>query len=184
MLERILPKAKSFVKDISGNNDVFIDATCGNGYDTKFLAELAEEGYVYSFDIQQKAIDSAKTLTHDLNNIQFILDSHAKVDQYVKSDVKAVMFNLGYLPKGDKSVTTLPDSTIEALHKLFDLLSTGGRIVIVVYHGHPAGVMERDALLHELGGWSQENCQVLEYRFINQQNSAPFIICIEKLKNL
>lgn len=183
MLERILPKSKSLIESISAPGDIFIDATCGNGHDTKFLSELATDtGHVYSFDIQQAAIDSARENTDGHTNITFIKDSHANVQEYVSSAVTGAMFNLGYLPKGDKSITTTPDSTLTALHHIFELLKIGGRIVIVVYHGHPEGKIEKDALIEQLHLWPQNICQVLEYRFINQQNHAPFIICIEKLK--
>lgn len=184
MLERILPKAKSLIKEIASDGASFVDATCGNGHDTKFLAEIAgSTGHVYSFDIQQVAIDTARENTAGYNNITFTKDSHSEVDQYVEPPIKGAMFNLGYLPQGDKTITTTSKSTITALYKLFYLLEIGGRIVLVVYHGHPEGKIEKDALLEELDKWPQSAAQVLEYRFINQQNNAPFIICIEKLKD-
>ncbi len=181
MLERILPKAKSLVKEIAAQNDILIDATCGNGHDTKFMADLAgPSGKVYSFDIQEEALDNAKTLTEGLSNIHYILDSHANVDKYINENVKAAMFNLGYLPKGDKSITTKSDSTLEAITQIFGILEPGGRIVIVVYHGHPGGKEEKDALYDFLMQLPPKEANVLEYRFINQKNSAPFIFCIEK----
>lgn len=185
MLERILPKAKSLIKDIASDGASFVDATCGNGHDTKFLAEIAgSTGHVYSFDIQQIAIDTARENTAGYENVTFIKHSHSEVNQYVGQPIRGVMFNLGYLPQGDKTITTTSQSTITALYKFFDLLEIGGRIVLVVYHGHPEGKVEKDALLAELEKWPQNAAQVLEYRFINQQNNAPFIICIEKLKEL
>ncbi len=44
------------------------------------------------------------------------LDGHQHVDQYVET-LKAAIFNLGYLPSADKSVITLPATTIEAMEK-------------------------------------------------------------------
>lgn len=184
MPERILPKAKSFIEEIAENNSVYIDATCGNGHDTKFLAALSGTKHVYSFDIQQTAISQAKENTKDFDNITFIKDSHAEVSKYVDVPVKGAMYNLGYLPKGDKSITTTPESTIRSLHQIFNLLEVSGRIIIVVYHGHPEGKVEKDALFNVLSTWPQYVAQVLEYRFINQQNNAPFILCIEKLKDM
>jgi 16S rRNA C1402 N4-methylase RsmH len=184
MLDKILPKAKQLIEETSPEGGRFIDATCGNGHDTKFLADLAgEKGHVYSFDIQQEAIESARQNTVQYKNITFINDSHANIDQYIDTMLNGAMFNLGYLPKGDKNITTQAESTIEALYKIFNQLEVGGRIVLVVYHGHPEGQIEKEALLSELSTWTQESAQVLEYRFINQKNHAPFIICIEKIKN-
>lgn len=181
MLKRILPKAKSLIEEITVENDNLIDATCGNGHDTKFLAALTgPSGKVYSFDIQEEAINNAKKLTRGLTNIQFIQDSHANAENYISSNVKAAMFNLGYLPKGDKSITTKSESTLKAVSRIFGSLVPGGRIVIVVYHGHPNGKEEKDALYDFLSDLPQDKAKVLEYRFINQQNNAPFIFCIEK----
>lgn len=181
MLEKILPKAKSLVEDIAAENDIFVDATCGNGHDTKFMADLAgPSGKVYSFDIQEDALNNAKNLTGDLTNIRYILDSHANAEKYLEENIKAAMFNLGYLPRGDKSITTKSDSTLKAITHIFDALLPGGRIVIVVYHGHPGGKEEKDALYDFLSQLPQHKANVLEYRFINQRNNAPFIFCIEK----
>jgi len=181
MLENILSKAKSLIEEITEENDILIDATCGNGHDTKFLASLTgPSGKVYSFDIQDGAINNAKKLTQGMTSIQFIKDSHANAKNYISSNVKAAMFNLGYLPKGDKTITTKSESTLKAVTQILDLLVPGGRIVIVVYHGHPNGKEEKDDLEYFLSTLSQDKAKVLEYRFINQKNNAPFIFCIEK----
>lgn len=182
-MERVLPYAKRLAKEIVQPGDTVVDATCGNGHDTLFLAELAGiDGHVLSFDIQSQAIEKAKELCHPLENIEFILDSHANIDEYLKdsSIIKTAMFNLGYLPKGDKSITTTYKSTIAAIEGIFKRLCSGGRIVIVVYHGHPEGKEEKEALTGFLSRWPQKEAQVLEYRFINQRNDAPYILCIEK----
>ena len=51
-----------------------------------------------------------------LDNVELLLTGHENVDQYVES-IKAAIFNLGYLPSADKSVITLPATTIEAMEK-------------------------------------------------------------------
>lgn len=182
MLNRILPHAKLLASEIIEPTDILIDATCGNGHDTQFLAGLVPKGKVYSFDIQQAALDSAIQKTTAYTNIEYILDSHANVDAYIHTPVKAAMFNLGYLPSGDKSITTQAGSTLAAIDKIFNLLSIGGRIIIVVYHGHESGKDEKAALEHHLNQYDQKFAQVLRYEFINSKNSAPFLLVIEKLK--
>lgn len=184
MLMRILPAAKKLLEESVSAGDTLVDATCGNGHDTKFLSDLTgPAGKVYSFDIQKIAIDNARKLTAGLDNIEYILDSHSRIKNYIDTPVQAAMFNLGYLPRGDKSITTESESTIEALTQLFEILKPGGRIVIVVYHGHENGKNERDALYDYLSGVPQKDANILEYRFINQQNNAPFILCMEKTHN-
>ena len=76
-------------------NDCAVDFTCGNGFDTKFLASHFKE--VYAFDIQEQAILNSKTFCADYHNIQFVLDSHKNVKKYVTS-MDAGIFNCGYLP--------------------------------------------------------------------------------------
>ncbi|CEA00918.1 Ribosomal RNA small subunit methyltransferase H [Jeotgalicoccus saudimassiliensis] len=181
MLQRILPAGKDFIKEIVTAENTLVDATCGNGHDTGFLAGLVPDGHVYSFDVQAEAIDSARE-KYNGDNITFVHDGHENISQYVKAPVRAGIFNLGYLPGGDKSITTAYDTTIAAVTGLFELLSPGGRIVIVVYHGHDSGKVERDALLETLSAWPQDKAQVLRYQYINQKNNAPFLLVIEKLK--
>ncbi|QQD85177.1 class I SAM-dependent methyltransferase [Jeotgalicoccus sp. ATCC 8456] len=179
MLKKILPTAKEYIEEIIEPTDHVVDATCGNGHDSQFLSSLVPKGTVYSFDIQKDAILKAKE-TYPAPNIHFIQDGHENVDQYIQENIKAAIFNLGYLPGGNKSITTIPETTVTALNKLFTLLSVGGRIAIVVYHGHESGKIERDQLINELSKWPQDTCQVLEYKYINQKNHAPFLLLIEK----
>lgn len=179
MLQKIITTAKSYLEDITLPTDTVIDATCGNGHDTAFLSQLVKQGHVYSFDIQKEALENAQE-KYTLDNVTYIHDGHEHVSQYVTSPVKGAIFNLGYLPGGDKAITTNFPTTKLALEEIFKLLAPHGRIAIVIYHGHPSGQTERDALLSELAMWPQDSATVLQYQYINQKNNAPFLILIEK----
>ena len=50
--------------------------------------------------------------------------------------------------------------------------------------GHENGKVEKEALLNELQNLDQKEAEVLVYQFINQKNNAPFIIAIEKRKEI
>ncbi len=52
--------------------------------------------------------------------------------------------------------------------------------MIVIYHGHPEGKVEREYLLRYVKSLDQNIAHVLEYKFLNQKNNPPFIIAIEK----
>ena len=84
------------------------------------------------------------------NNVKLIQDGHENIKKHIdiqfKGQIDAAIFNLGYLPKGDKSIVTRPETTIKAINAIFDYLSVEGIIVLVIYHGHE-GQVERDALL-------------------------------------
>ena len=63
-------------------------------------------------------------------------------DVFATGGVAAVMFNLGYLPGGEKSIITEIRSTLPALAAAASLLRTGGILSVVAYPGHPGGDLE------------------------------------------
>ena len=67
--------------------------------------------------------------------------------EYVNEEVKAVVFNLGYLPKGNHEIMTTPETTIVAIEKSLELLSDDGIIAVIIYHGGDSGFHERDELI-------------------------------------
>lgn len=182
-MKRPIEFAHTLLIDSVNEGDTVIDATCGNGNDTLFLAKLTgESGHVYAFDIQQDAITRTKELTKDYNHVHLIHDSHANLNQYLQesSTLDGAIFNLGYLPKSDKTIITLAESTIEAITSMLKILNKNKRIVIVVYHGHEGGKEEKNAVLEFVQSLNQKEFSVLQYGFINQKNNPPFVIGIEK----
>ena len=179
-MKRPLEMAHDFLAQVITQEDIVVDATMGNGHDTLFLAKLAKQ--VFAFDIQEQALEKTRERLHQagLENASLILRGHETVDQYV-SEVKAAIFNLGYLPSADKSVITQPQTTIEALEKLCQLLVKGGRIAIMIYYGHEGGDVERDAVLDFVSQLPQQEYTATIYRTLNQINN-PFLIMIEKLE--
>ena len=158
--------------------DLVIDATCGNGYDTLFLATLVgNNGVVHAYDIQEQAIINAKNLTKDFNNIIFHHESHENINY---ENIKAVIFNLGYLPKGDKSITTTYESTKNIIMKLVESYNVNKNmlILIVVYVGHIEGNKE-STWLEEFTSSLDTSYMCCKYQPINQHNS-PYILTIEK----
>ena len=187
-LERILPFARSLLEKAFIPDTVAVDATLGNGHDTYFLAKLASgTGHVYGFDIQDQALQATKERLAKENlsdRVTLIHRGHEEVKDFIpqsaKGKVTAAIFNLGYLPGGDKSIVTKPETTISAIEQLLELLAVEGIIVLVIYHGHEEGAIERDKLLQYVKELDQEKAHVLRYQFENQKNNAPFIIAIEK----
>ena len=180
-MKRPLEMAHDFLAEVVTKEDIVVDATMGNGHDTLFLAKLAKQ--VFAFDIQEQALEKTQERLHQagLKNASLILQGHETVDQYV-SEVKAAIFNLGYLPSADKSVITQPQTTLEALEKLCQLLAKGGRIAIMIYYGHEGGDVERDAVLDFVSQLPQQEYTATIYRTLNQINNPPFLVMIEKLE--
>lgn len=188
MLQNILTFAHTLLEKSLKDGDTAIDATCGNGYDTLFLSSIVgPAGKVYAFDIQKQAIEATAEKLQENNsshNVSLIHDTHALVNQYISEAVYGgAIFNLGYLPRSDKSIITKADSTISALDAILLKLKPQGLVVLVIYYGHPGGKEEKEAILAYASQLDQKNYQVLQYKFINQQNQAPFIIAIEKKKH-
>lgn len=178
-MDKILEFSKRIIKDKANKELNAIDMTCGRGNDTLFLSTLFKK--VYSFDVQEEAINSSRELTKDKQNIDYILDNHKNVDKYVKDKVGLVIYNLGYLPKGDKNITTCAFDVIESLEKVTNLLESKGVIIITVYPGHPAGALESVEIDKYLRKYNQKMFEVLKYEFINQINNPPYLYVIEKL---
>lgn len=192
-----LEMAHWMLKDIIKTNDVVVDATMGNGYDTQFLAELGAN--VYAFDVQEEALNATEKRLDDagiknqifkknLSNlltepsVNLVLSGHEKLSEYVKEPIKAAIFNLGYLPKTDKSVVTRADTTLTALDALTNQLVVGGRIAIMIYYGHEGGMEEKDAVIKWTSNLPQKDWEVTSYAPLNQIHTPPILVLIEKRK--
>lgn len=186
MIQSPLSFNHSLLKDFLEKGHTVIDATVGNGHDFLFLLKhIGPTGKAYGFDIQQAAIDSTEEACQSLKSApsyQLIHDSHANILQYVEKDsVHAIMFNLGYLPKGDKSIITKPDSTIDAIAAGLKALKQNGIMTLMIYYGHEGGNDERIAVENYLTSLNQKAYTVMRYQPLNQQNTPPYLIIIEKL---
>ncbi len=187
-LERILPFARQLLEKAVKPGDITIDATLGNGHDTLFLAQLVgDNGRVYGFDIQQEAIENTKEqlTTHELNDrVTLFKQGHETVMSVIPpvhhGKITGAIFNLGYLPGGDKEIVTRPKTTILALNQILDMMAPEGILVLVIYHGHPEGAVERDYLIRYVETLDQNYVHVLRYQFMNQLNNPPFVIALEK----
>lgn len=177
--------SKGICQSKLANGDTAVDCTMGNGNDTAFLCSLVgEKGKVYAFDIQEEAVISTRKRLKELNILErseLILDGHETIDKYIKETVKLVIFNLGYLPKGNHSITTKKETTLVALQKCLCLLEPNGIILIIIYPGHENGKFEKEALESYTASLSQKDYNVVKISFQNQINFPPELICIEKV---
>lgn len=163
-------------------NDILVDATMGNGYDTLFLAQHSK--YVYAFDIQEQALIETQKLIkkNDIKNVTLIKDSHENILNYVR-EFKGVVFNLGYLPHGDKSITTKKDITIKTIQTILPILKADGFVLLVVYTGHEQGMEESIGLETYFNSINQNSYKILKTNLPFQDNNPPFIYFILKVKD-
>lgn len=155
-----------------------IDATLGNGHDSNYLSSLFN--HVYSFDILDEAIATSKKLNYHNNNITYIKDGHQNLDKYNISNVSLVIYNLGYLPGYDKTITTLFETTIISLKKSVNMINSNGKIIIVIYTGHDNGKIESLHIKEYVQQLDKYKFDVIEHKLINKDNNPPYIIEIRK----
>ena len=165
--------------------DTVVDATMGNGHDTLFLAEqVGAEGRVYAFDIQESALESTRQLLEEhgmSGRVTLQCRSHAEMTGAVPSGLAAAVFNLGWLPGGDHSVTTRCDSTKKAVLSALELLKPGGIVTVCAYPGHEEGNRELEMLAGLLSGLSNRTYNALRQTFLNAGPGAPECFIIQKL---
>lgn len=177
--------AKKIISQLVSEGDIVVDCTVGQGHDTLTLSrQVGDLGKVYGFDIQAMAIDMAKDRLKSegaYKNVVLINDGHENIDEYIDEEVKLVMYNLGYLPRGDKSIVTKASTTLESIKKSLDLLKKNGLLLITCYTGHKGGFSEKEAVEKFLKKLDQKKYSVLEFNFMNQKNNPPILYGIEKL---
>jgi tRNA1(Val) A37 N6-methylase TrmN6 len=161
-----------------------IDATAGNGIDTLFLAErVTKTGKVYAFDIQKNALEKTKALLNEaghLKQVSLIHDSHENIKDYVEGPLHSVIFNLGYLPGGDKSIITEKESSLQSLRYCVEVLVPGGVIAIVAYPGHAGGNQEACAIEAYLAKLPSPPWYVLSWKRVNGTGKAPYFLLAQK----
>ncbi|MCL2518870.1 MAG: class I SAM-dependent methyltransferase [Oscillospiraceae bacterium] len=159
---------------------IAVDYTMGNGHDTLMLAELFE--CVYAFDIQEKALENTGKLLSEHNYLDkctLILDSHSNAKKYITEPVNAGIFNLGYLPGGDKTLTTRAETTIKAVEAAVDLMADGGIVFIAVYPGHEEGKLEGELLEKKYAELDRRNYCFSSFKILNSP-SSPYFLIIER----
>ncbi|WP_428562428.1 MAG: tRNA (mnm(5)s(2)U34)-methyltransferase [Solidesulfovibrio sp. DCME] len=169
--------------------DIAVDATAGNGHDAVFLARhVAPNGLVHCLDIQPAALDStrARLAAAGLADMARLHDAgHERLGDIVpaadRGRVRAVVFNLGYLPGGDATVTTRPVTTLAALEAARRVLCPGGALAVVCYTGHPGGADEARAVAAWCAGLPFAAWRAARYELVNKPGDAIVSFFVENI---
>lgn len=166
-------------KEHIASGDLVIDATAGNGFDTLFLAEaVGLSGKVIAIDIQEKAISvTTKRLEEAgfLDRASLHLGSHTDICEIADGGVpSAIIFNLGYLPGGDRALITRTEQTLPALAAAVEILRPGGCLAVICYPGHLGGDAEAIAVENFIS--SARNLRTARYGLIANGSPAPFLL--------
>lgn len=174
-----------FMADHIRAGDVCIDATAGGGRDTLFLCRLVgDSGRVLAMDIQPQAVTRTRALLQQegVSHIaRVVLDCHSHLGEYAQPEsVDGIMFNFGWLPGGDHTVFSTPDTSIAAVTAGLELLRSGGVMSLCIYHGRENGTAERDALLAFLPTLDSRRYTVIRGDFVNRTGDVPIPVFIIK----
>lgn len=177
-----LELTKSYWKKHLSAEDIAIDATCGNGYDTLFLAQLPCRA-VFGIDIQPEAIESTKKILEKhgaADRVSLYCCSHQSFEQLkISLSPKLIVYNLGYLPKGNKNFTTQTETTLASLESAINILGDQGAVSITCYPGHSEGEREEKAILSWAQSLSPKQWLVCHHRWLNRERS-PTVFWIQK----
>jgi hypothetical protein len=188
--------AHNLIRDVLHPGDTAIDATVGNGHDTVFLVEQVNpSGRVFGFDSQQAAIDSTWLKVESCcctgekaslrpECLTLIHASHADMAEHIPlqyhGKISAIMFNLGYLPGGDKSIITQTDTTLTAINIAVRLLSSNGIMTILAYPGHQGGDLETDQVNNWCKQLDKDQFKINIVCSPGNKESAPRLFMIHK----
>ena len=153
---RLTTLAHDILRAVTPPGACTVDATAGNGHDTLFLARsVGATGYVLAVDRQAQAIAatneaiaaaridaSVTTVVADHRHLATLIDAHCT------EAPTTIMFNLGYLPGSDKTLTTSAATTLPALDAALARLNpSAGVLSVMTYRAHPGGLAEHTAVL-------------------------------------
>lgn len=167
---------------------ILVDGTARNGWDTLYLTQSSpKDAQVLSFDIQTLALESAKKLvekeySEGLGKITFICSNHRNFQEYIKAPIDIAMMNLGYLPNGDKSLTTQAEDSLETIAQLMARLRLRGAISVTCYPGHPEGKKEYEVISDFLAAISSKEFQIMRIEKWNHIAESPIAFLIERIK--
>lgn len=176
--------AHHFLRTVVRAGDRVVDATCGNGNDTLMLARLVGAGgRVWGFDLQEDAITATAALlvAHGCRaQVELTAAGHEQLLHFVREPVTAVVFNLGFLPGGDREIITRAETTVASLKQAVSLLVPGGMVTVAVYPGHPGGDEESVAVEQWVSGLPPETFNAWRSRQLNRSDSAPYLLLVER----
>ena len=86
------------------------------------------------------------------------------------------MFNLGYLPGGDKNITTMRETTMPAIEAAISMLDRDAILSIAIYPGHEEGDLEGKMVTEYLSGLDRFTYSIAQIKIINSPTSPYFMI--------
>lgn len=183
---RLTDMAQLIVRHAVKPGACVIDATVGNGHDTRFLAGLVgPTGTVIGFDIQAPALQVAQQRLAGLAQVKLLHAGHERLTECLPApahgQLSAVMFNLGYLPWASKAIITQSHTTLQALTQALEHLTISGVITLILYPAHPGGDEEAASVQTYVSQLSSAFAVTTCAR-ANATVPAPSLLIIERIR--
>ena len=186
----LIDKSHKIWEGVLTPGDHVIDATCGNGHDTLFLAkcvDLERGGKVFAFDIQEKALLTTKNrLTAHFTEkvvekrVCFLKQCHSTFP-FLEGEIKLIAYNLGYLPGGgNKMLTTCVPTTLKSLASALNRICFKGILSVMCYPGHSEGKRELKAVLRFCETLDPKKYFV-ENHSVYTKNDSPVLFIIKNI---
>ncbi len=172
---------------------LLVDATAGNGHDSLFLLGAApRNALLLAMDLQAQAVaatgdllaahgfaHAARVLHTGHQHLADVLAGLAPEDR--QRPLMCVVFNLGWLPGGNKGLVTTPATSLTALEAALEALAPGGCISLHCYTGHEGGAEEATALEARLRSLPPRRWRVLALADANRERAAESLLLVERL---
>ncbi|MDO4467836.1 MAG: class I SAM-dependent methyltransferase [Bacillota bacterium] len=171
-MKSIVDYSHEFLLPVLHKGAVCVDGTLGNGHDTKFFLEQGVRK-VHGYEIQEDVFN--KTV-EQLSSKRFIghCKSHEFIDE-IEEIVDAIIFNFGYCPGKEESITTKGNTSLLAVQKAFSLLKKKGRMALVFYP-HEEGKIEAKIIMEWL--FTLSGIDMIKIEML--QKDCPYFVGIEK----
>ena len=181
-MKKVVEIVHDIMRSVPEGSGAAADFTLGQGFDCEVLAELAHIERVYAFDVQEQAIADARTYLADKTGfakIRFICDGHEHLRRYIDEPLHLGVFNFGYYPRGNKTLTTRLRTSAQAVEGALELLCPKGMLILVTYPGHAEGKKEEGYFAHMMQALPSRHFDCLSMIMSNKKD-CPRIHIIEK----
>lgn len=164
--------------------DRCLDATLGNGHDAAELARLVgPSGRVHGIDLQPEALAACRARLGEHPAFLPLLGDHAELGELLppedRGSLRAVVFNLGFLPGGDHALVTRAATTARALDAARSWLAPDGAIACTCYPGHEHGPEEAEVVEAWFATRASSGDRVTRIERRATRGAAPFLHWLE-----
>ena len=100
----------------------------------------------------------------------------------MKEEASVIVFNFGYLPGGDHSISTKVSTSLAGVEQAIGILKVGGVMNLCIYSGKDTGYEEKEALLSYLKELDSKRWLVITSSYFNRKNDPPLPVFVIRLK--